>query len=154
LNNEFNSTHAYSKTSVSERDIVNIYISNISNLQVKIKEKELKLSIMYWIPKLHKKNLTKPDFIANSTSSNTCKRSILLTSCLIAIKSHVIRYCDNFYENTGKHLFWSIKNSGEILEKFKIKNFQALAVRTHDFSTLYTTLPHKLINDKLISLIQ
>jgi hypothetical protein len=25
---------------------------------------------------------------------------------------------------------------------------------TYDFSTLYTTLPHKLINDKLISLIQ
>lgn len=153
MHKELNSTNAYSKTSASEKDIVNNHITNISNLKVQINEKELKLPIMYWIPKLHKKPY-KARFIANSTSCTTSKLSILLTSCLTAIKTHVIRYCDKVYENTGKHLFWSIKNSGEILDKFKINNFQASTVSTYDFSTLYTTLPHKLINDKLISLIQ
>ena len=33
------------------------------------------------------------------------------------------------------------------------KNLQASKLSTHDFSTLYTTLPHHLIKDKLIDLI-
>ena len=36
---------------------------------------------------------------------------ILLTSCLSAIKKHVIKYCTTVYERNGKNLFWSIKNS-------------------------------------------
>ena len=40
-----------------------------------------------------------------------------------------------------------------MLNKFKSKNFQASKLSTYDFSTLYTTLPHHLIKDKLIDLI-
>ena len=36
---------------------------------------------------------------------------------------------------------------------FKSKNFKASKLSTYDFSTLYTTLTHHLINDKLIDLI-
>jgi hypothetical protein len=93
---------------------------------------------MYWIPKLHQKRY-KARFLANSTSCTTNKLFILLTSCLTAIKTHVIRYCDKVYENTGKHLFWSIKNSGKILDQFKIKNFQASTVSTYNLATLDTT---------------
>ena len=49
--------------------------------------------------------------------------------------------------------FWSIKNSNEVLNKLKSKNFKASKLSTYDFSTLYTTLPHHLIKDKLIDLI-
>ena len=116
-------------------------------------EKELKLPTMYWIPKLHKKPY-KARFIANSTSCTTKNLSVLLTSCLTAIKDHVIKYCNTVYENSGKNLFWSIKNTGDVLDKFKIRNYQASSISTYDFSTLYTTLPHALIKDKLIALIQ
>ena len=51
-------------------------------------------------------------------------------------------------------LFWSIKNSGEILDKLKARDFNATSLSTYDFSTLYTTLPHNLIKDKLIDLIE
>ena len=44
-------------------------------------------------------------------------------------------------EIPGKNLFWSIKNSGEILDKLKARDFTA-------------TLPHNLIKDKLIDLIE
>jgi hypothetical protein len=77
-----------------------------------------------------------------------------LTSCLTAIKAHVIRYCETVYENTGKHLFWSVKNSSEILDKFKVKKYQDSSASTYDFSTLYKTLLYNLINDKLLSLIK
>ena len=49
--------------------------------------------------------------------------------------------------------FWSIKNSNDVLNKFKSKNFRASKLSTYDFSTLYTTLPHHLIKDKLTDLI-
>ena len=73
---------------------------------------------LYWLPKLHKKTY-KARFIANSSSCTTTELSKLLTSCLTAVKNHVIRYCEKVYERSAKHLFWSIKKSGEVLNKLK-----------------------------------
>ena len=78
----------------------------------------------------------------------------MLTSCLAAVKSRVIAYCEKVYERSGKNLFWSIKNSGEVLNKLKSGGFRATSLSTYDFSTLYTTLPHNLIKEKLINLIE
>ena len=100
------------------------------------------------------KDPIKQDFIANSSSCTTTELSKLLTSCLTAVKKHVIKYCEKVYERYGKNLFWSIKNSGEILDKLKARDFNATSLSTYDFSTLYTTLPHNLIKDKLIDLIE
>ena len=61
--------------------------------------------------------IKKNQFIANTCSYTTTELSILLTSCLTAIENHVIKYCTTVYERNGKDLFWSIKNSGEILKK-------------------------------------
>ena len=112
-----------------------------------------KLPTMYWIPKLHKTPY-KARFIANSSACTTTKISKLLTSCLTKIKDHTIRYCNKVYENSGKNLFWSIKNSCEVLTKLQHKGFQAKQLSTYDFSTLYTTLPHNLIKIKLVQLIE
>ena len=40
------------------------------------------------------------------------------------------------------------------LEKLKARDFKATSLSTYDFSTLYTTLPHNLIKDKLTDLIE
>ena len=90
---------------------------------------------------LHKKTY-KARFIAYSSSCTTTELSKLLTSCLTAVKKHVNKYCEKVYERSGKNLFWSIKNSGEILDKLKARDFNATSLSTYDFSTLYTTLPH------------
>jgi hypothetical protein len=66
----------------------------------------------------------------------------------------VERYCDKAFQNSGKNLFWSIKNSTDILNKLQVKRNLASTVSTYDFSTLYTTLPHNLIKDKLTKLIE
>ena len=86
-------------------------------------------------------------FIANSSSCTTSELSILLTSCLTLIKNHVIKYCTTDYEKNGENLFWSIKNSVDILNKLKSKGFLASSLFGHDFSTLYTTVPYNLIKD-------
>ena len=51
-------------------------------------------------------------------------------------------------------MFWSIKNSGEVLRKLKSRGFRATSLSTYDFSTLYTTSPHNLIKEKLLDLIE
>ena len=51
-------------------------------------------------------------------------------------------------------MFWPIKNSGEVLSKLKDIGYQVTSLSTYEFSTLYTTLPHNLIKEKLIDLIE
>ena len=107
-----------------------------------VKERQDRLPTMYWLPKLHKTPY-------KARLSTTTELSQLLTSCLTAVKNHVIRYCEKVYERSGKNLFWSIKNSGEVLNKLKSKGFRATSLSTYDFSTLYTTLPNNLIKKNL-----
>ena len=112
---------------------------------VGITESQEKLPAFYWLPKLHKRPY-KARFIANSSSCTTTSLSKVLTYCLTAIKNHRIKYCEKTYENEGINYFWSIKISTDILNT---KGFQAST-----FSTLYTTLPHYLIRNQLVDLIE
>ena len=56
------------------------------------------------------------------------------------------------YERDGINYFGQLTNP-MVPNKFKSTNFKASKLSTYDFSTLYTMLPHHLINDKLIDLI-
>ena len=51
-------------------------------------------------------------------------------------QEHVIKYCEKVYERSGKNLFWSIKNSYEVLNRLKSRDFRASSLSTYDFSTL------------------
>ena len=109
-----------------------------------VDEDHSKLPTLYWLPKLHYRHY-KSRFFANCSACTTTELSILLTSCLTAIKNHVIKCCTTVYERNGKNLFPSIKNSCEILNRLKSRVFLVSGLSTYDFSTLYTTLPHNLI---------
>ena len=65
-----------------------------------------------------------------------CRLSFLLTSCLTSLKNHLIKYWKTIYERDGINLFLSIKNSNEVLNKFKSKGFKASKLSTYDFATL------------------
>ena len=154
LKQELNGTKAYEETSKDEQSVVYSHLNEIPNkFVVDVKERQDRLPTMYWLPKLHKRPY-KARFIANSSSCTTTELSKLLTSCLTAIKAKVIKYCETVYERSGKNMFWPIKNSGEVLSKLKDIGYQATSLSTYDFSTLYTTLPHNLIKEKLLDLIE
>ena len=147
-------TKAYKETSEPEKSVVNGHCNHLAlKYPVCVKERQDRHCLsfyfptMYWLPKLHKRP-HKARFIANSSSFTTTELSKLSTSCLTAVKNHVMRYCEKVYERSGKNLFWSIKNSGEVLNKLKSRGFRATSLSTYDFSTLYTTLPHNLIKRK------
>ena len=130
---ELGSTKTYERISIDERSVVNTHSIDITaKFAVSIKEKQSRLPTLYWLPKLHKRPY-KARFIANSSSCITTVLSKLLTSCLTAVKTHWIRYFDIVYERDGINYFWSIKNSNEILYKFKSKNFQASTLSSYDF---------------------
>ena len=71
-------------------------------------EDHSKLPTLYWLPKLHKRPYMSR-FIANSSACTTTELSILLTSCLTAIKNHVIKYCTTVCERNGKIYFGLLK---------------------------------------------
>ena len=74
-----------------------------------VDEDHSKLPALNKLPKLHKRPF-KSHFIANSSAFTLqCELSIILTSCLTAIKNHDIKYCTTVYERNGKKIFWSIK---------------------------------------------
>ena len=154
LKQELDGTRAYLETDTDEMSVVNAHLNDLPvKFSVCVNESQDKLPTMYWLPKLHKRPY-KARFIANSSSCTTTELSKLILSCLTAIKSHVLRYCETVYVTSNKNWFWSIKNSGEVLNKLKCRGFRATSLSTYDFSTLYTTLPHNLIKEKLLDLIE
>ena len=135
---ELGSTKTYERISTDEKSIVdNHYCHITTKFAVGISENQEKLPTLYWLPKLHKRPY-KSRFIANSSSCTTTELFNLLTSCLTAVKNHLIKYYGTCYEMDGINRFWSIKNSNEVLNKLKSKGFKASTLSTNDFSTLYT----------------
>ena len=58
------------------------------------------------------------------------------------------------YTRDRVKFYFGLKNSGEILDKLKARDFNATSLSTYDFSTFYTTLPHNLFKDKLSELVK
>ena len=153
LKHELCGTKVYEQTSEKEKSVINNNIfHNATRFAVSVNEDQERLPTFYlnYIKKKH----IRLDFIANSSSCATTELSKLLTSCLTTIKNHVIKYCEKVYERSGKNLFWSIKNSCTVLNKLKSRGFCASSLSTYEFPTLYNTLPHNLIKDKLVDLIE
>ena len=142
------------RPSLSERVIVDGHGCHTAlHFGVKAKENQDRVPALCWLPKLHG-GPCEARFIANSSSCTTAELSGLLTSCLAAVEEHVVRYCEKVYERSGKGLFWSVGNSGEILDGLRARDFNAASLSTYDFSTLYTTLPRGLIGGGLVGLVE
>ena len=110
LKQELDGTRAYLEADTDEMSVVNAHLNDLPvKFSVCVNEGQDELPTMYWLPKLHKRPY-KTRFIANSSSCTSTELSKLLTSCLTAIKSHVIRNCETVYETSNKNWFWSIKN--------------------------------------------
>ena len=97
-----------------------------------VNKDHIKLPTIHWLPKLHKRPF-KSRFIVSSSSSTSTELSILLTSCLTAIKNHIIKYCTTVYERNGKIYFGLSKIQVKFL--IKSKGFLASSLSTYDLST-------------------
>ena len=148
LKGELNSTSAYVPADLTKDKLLQRHIDSLTKSNIKID-----LPTFYWLPKLHK-NPYKSRFISNSSHCSTTILSKHITSALTAVKDHAIKYSESAFSNSNVNYFWSIKNSSEVIEKLRLRNFQGSQVSSFDFSTLYTSLPHDLIKDKVLSLVE
>ena len=92
-------------------------------------------------------------FITNSSSCMAAKLSKLLTLYLTAVKNMLSSNVKRYMRDQLK-IYFGLLKSGEILYKLKVRDSNRPSLCTCDFSTLYTTLPHNLIKDKRIDLIE
>ena len=105
LKQELNGTKVYKETSTDEMTVVNTNSNDLPyKFSINVKERQDKLPTMYWLLKLHKRPY-KARFIANSSSCTTRELSNLLTFCLTAVKSRVVRYYQTVYERSRKIRF-------------------------------------------------
>ena len=94
-------------------------------------------------------------FIAGSFKCSAKPLSILLTKLLIHIQRALQKYCETAYSRTGINQMWILKNSKDLLEHLKSPTFsQVTSIKSFDFSTLYTTIPHQKLKDRLASIIR
>ena len=113
------------------------------------------LPIMYWMPKLHK-NPIGSRFIIASKKCSTKPLSTVISRVFKMIFAHVESFHkkSHFYSSFKK--FWVVQNSFPVLKKLDQINMKknAKSLYTFDFSTLYTTIPHKLLIKVLSDIIK
>jgi hypothetical protein len=67
-----------------------------------------------------------------------------------AVKEGQQKYCETVYSRSGINHMWILKNSKDLLDNLKSRSFsQVSSIKTFDFSTLYTTLPHDKLKTRL-----
>ena len=103
-------TNAYRlQPSLSERVIVDGHGCHTAlHFGVKAKENQDKVPTLYWLPKLQKKTY-KARFIANSSSCTTTELSILITSCLTAVKNMLSSIVKRYLRDPVKTYFGLLK---------------------------------------------
>ena len=120
---------------------------------ISLPEEDIDLPKLYWIPKLHK-NPYKQRYIAGSAKCSTKPLSQILTRILTAVKEGLQKYCGTAYAISGVNQMWILKNSKELLENLKAQSLHSVnSIKSFDFSTRYTTIPHDKLKSKVKEII-
>ena len=102
------------------------------------------------------KNPYKHRFIAGSSKCSTKPLSILLTKLFTHIKQGLQKNCETSYSRSWVNQMWILKNSKELLEHLQSPNFNQITsiLKSLDFSTFYTTIPHQKLKSRLATIIR
>ena len=103
---------------------------------------------------MHKKPYSKERYIAASYACTTKDISAILTRCLKLVEKQHRIICRQYEENHGINPMWIIHTSQAVHQSTATFNHKKTAedIRTYDFSTLYTSIPHKQLRTELRSL--
>ena len=147
-------TPTYTPTTHTKEQILDNHRSVVYSFGISTKDEELDLPSLYCIPTLHNCPFKQRN-IAGSAKCSTKHLSELLTCILSAVKTGLQSYCDISYTRGGVNQMWILKNSKDMLEYIQSKSLSSCnSIKTFYFSTLYTTIPHSKLKDKLRELVQ
>ena len=93
---------------------------------------------------MHKKSKSKQRYIAASYACTTKEISAVLTKCLKLIEKQHRIIGRQYEKNYGINPMWILHNSASVHQSFANFNLKkdAKDIRTYDFTTLYTSIPH------------
>ena len=143
--------------SMSKEEILQNHHLVMLTFGISLPKEDIDLPKLYWIPKLHN-NPYMQRYIAGSAKCSTKPLSQILTRILTAVKEGLQKYCgtacDTAYARSGVNQMWILKNSKELLENLKAQSLHSVnSIKSFDFSTLYTTIPHDKLKSKLKAII-
>ena len=153
--NETKVNSTYKVSSMSVDCIIKFHVNFCKRYGIDLATAQRSLPYFHWSPKLHKKPYGSR-FIAASSCCSTTIISKVLTACLGLVKQRQQGYYDAVYRNSGMQGYWLIKNSDEVSEVVSEVNQreQVSSIKTYDFSTVYTNLPHKELKERIPRLIK
>ena len=129
-------------------DITEQHVQDYRDFNINLDSSLLKLPILFWIPKMHK-HPSKQRFIAASSACTTKTISAQIGRCLrLILKAHKL-YCERIKNYSGFNLMWIVENSMEVHKVMKGCDKKARNMVTYDFSTLYTSIPHKKLKQEM-----
>ena len=131
LKSGMSSTSAYVPAELTKDKLLLRHIDSLTKSNIKIDK--IDLPTFYWLPKLHN-NPYKSRFISNSSHCSITILSKFITSALTAVKDHAITYSETAFSNSNVNYLWSIKNSSEVIEKLRLRNYQGSHASSFDFS--------------------
>jgi len=138
---------------MSETDIVKKHVKYMNQHGIELMSSQESLPFLYRIPKMHK-NPSKQRYIAASHSCSTKPLSKMITYCLKLVQHTHTKYCNMIAKDGGFQRMWIVDNSVEVLKKISDCNKKAVRnVRTYDFSTLYTSIPHVKLKERMAMVI-
>ena len=154
LSKNMNSTYEH-VSELSSADIINSHRTVLSENGHQMKEGMDCLPNMYWTPKMHKSPVGERFIIA----SPKCSLKPLLkdaTSILKLFQKQIQSYHDQERIWKGVSNFWVILNNQPVIDRISKINAKkkAVSIRTFDFSTLYTKIPHNLLKAALTEIIE
>ena len=116
---------------------------------ISLPKEDTDLPKLYWIPKLQM-NPYKQRYIAGPAKCSTKPLSQILIRILTAVKEGLQKYCDTAkYARSVVNQMWILKNSKELLENLKAQSLHSVnSIKSFDFSTLYTAIPHDKLKSK------
>ena len=130
--------------------IVKKHVKYMDFHKIALDDSQKCLQFLYWIPKMHK-NPSKQRYIAASHSCSTKRLSKMITFCLKLIQTTCENFCKAVHKTRGFNRMWIVNNSIDVLKKISKFNRRGRMrnIRTYDFSTLYTSIPHKSLKAQM-----
>ena len=95
-------------------------------------------------------------FIAASSRCTTTLVLKILTACLGLVSKRQQVYYEVIYRNSGIKGYWLIPNSDEVSDLVSEANSKGnvTSIKTYDFSTIYTNLPHTELKERIPKLVR
>lgn len=142
----------------STKEIEEILLSHkkfIESYGLEVPDEWLSLPVLYWTPKLHK-TPTGKRFILGSGRCSTKTLSKAISKCLKVVQAELKRSCEREFRQTGVRKYWIVESTDEARRQLEEVNrlLSADHLSSWDFSTLFTTLGHGELKEKMTWVVE